>query len=136
MCTWGVCVSRCASATNMSPAVRLLSCFAPAPQGLQAMSLAPSPPHHADFCLIHCKRLTCIIQILQQQRPLGAWLGLRPSSLRPGSQAGTIITERGLGFLCKHYQGRRFDFLSMMLLLLFWLSLPRTSIWQGTSSAC
>lgn len=50
-------VSGCASATNMSPAVRLLSCFAPAPPVLRAMSLAP-PAHHAEFCLIHFKRLT------------------------------------------------------------------------------
>lgn len=69
MCTRGVCVSRCASATDMSPAVRLLSCFAPAPQVLQAMSLVP-PAHHADFCLIHFKRLTC--ELNAANKPYGS----------------------------------------------------------------
>lgn len=53
-----LCVCGCASATNMSPAVRLLSCFAPVPRDLQAVSLDPLA-HHAELCLIHFKRLTC-----------------------------------------------------------------------------
>lgn len=74
-----VCVSGCASATNMSPTVRLLSCFAPAPQVLQAMSLSPLA-HHAEFCLIHFKRLTCKLNAAYNPRGsrshLGQWLGL------------------------------------------------------------
>lgn len=57
VCALGcVCVSGCASATDMSLAVRLLSCFAPVPRILQAVCLDPLV-HHVEFCLIHLKRL-------------------------------------------------------------------------------
>lgn len=79
VCTWGVYVSGCESATNMNPAVRLLSCFAPAPQILQALSLDPLA-HHAEFCLIHFKRLTCKLNAVHKphssRSQSGQWLGL------------------------------------------------------------
>lgn len=75
----GVCVSGCVSAASMSPAVRLLSCFAPVPQSLQAMSSDPFA-HHAEFCLIHFKKptrkLNAAYKPHSSRSQLGQWLGL------------------------------------------------------------
>ena len=105
----------CASATNMSPANRLLSCFAPAPQLLQAMSLDPLA-HHAEFCLIHFERLTCKLYAAYHPPPAPPALGKLTGTLAwfmtflPWGwiQAGSIISECDLGrshrSVCKHIE--------------------------------
>lgn len=68
------------------------------------MSLGPLA-HHAEFCLIHFKRLTCKLNAAYNphgsRSHLGQWLGLWSSCLQAGFQAGTVTMELDLGFLCK-----------------------------------